>query len=98
MLTFPKIQGDGMPGFPPSHRIGPGHELLAMLSAQATASGAGIADGSGRGPLEVQSHHLPGGTRENLGNPQSGYPVSRPKFEPSTTRTQVYVTARLCYT
>jgi hypothetical protein len=36
--------------------------------------------GSGRGLLEILSRHFFGGNEENQENPQSGQPVSRPRF------------------
>jgi hypothetical protein len=41
-----------------------------------------VLEGSGSGQIEALSRHLPGVTT----NPQSGQPMSRPRFEPSTSR------------
>jgi hypothetical protein len=43
-------------------------------------------DGSCRGIIEVLSRHLPGGTEENHKGALSGLPMSRPRFEQSTSR------------
>jgi hypothetical protein len=41
---------------------------------------------SGRNLVKVLSRHVPGGTEENNEKPHWGYPVWRPRFEPSTSR------------
>jgi hypothetical protein len=46
-------------------------------------------EGRTRGLIEALSRHLPGGTEEIHENPQSGYPVSRPRFEPRTSRIRI---------
>jgi hypothetical protein len=44
--------------------------------------------GRGYGLIEVISRHLLGGAEENDEKPQSGYQVSQPRFETSTSRIQ----------
>jgi hypothetical protein len=41
--------------------------------------------------LEVISLYLPDGTKENHGEPQSGYSVFQPRFEPSTSRMKIKI-------
>jgi hypothetical protein len=44
-------------------------------------------EGGDRGLIKVLSrYHLPEGTEEIHENPQSGYRVSGPRFEPETSR------------
>jgi hypothetical protein len=38
----------------------------------------------------AQSRHNPGGTEENHEKPWPGLPMSRPKFEPSTSQIKVW--------
>jgi hypothetical protein len=47
-------------------------------------------EGSDRGLSVVLSQHLRRGTANDHENPQSGWQVSRPKFEPGTCRIRVY--------
>jgi hypothetical protein len=46
-------------------------------------------EGSSRATIKVLSRHFPGGTEYNHENPLPGWQVSRPRFEPNTSRIQV---------
>jgi hypothetical protein len=53
-------------------------------------------EGNGYDVIKVLSRHLPGATEENRQKPQSWWPLSQPRFEPSTLRIWVNsVTAML---
>jgi hypothetical protein len=46
----------------------------------------------GRDPgitFKILSRHLPGGTKENVEDPQLGWAVSTPRFEPGTSKYEV---------
>jgi hypothetical protein len=46
-------------------------------------------EGSGSDLIEALLQNLPEGAEEILEKPQSGQPVSRPRFKPNTFRIQV---------
>jgi len=46
-------------------------------------------EGSGRGLIQMLSSHLPGGNKEDNENRCWEQPVSRPNFEPGTSRIQI---------
>jgi hypothetical protein len=56
------------------------------MTAECCIHGWDISD---PGLIQVLAWELPGGTKENLYEPQSGQPVSLPRFEQSTSRIRV---------
>jgi hypothetical protein len=52
-------------------------------------------EGSGGSQIEMLFRHLPGGTEETTTNLKSGWAVTWPKFEPSTSRMKVQTVTAL---